>query len=157
MNEQIWTYLDIFLPTFLPVLDTKNQFLPVTPKADTTSTKKPTVSIKKIFDVTSVGYEINPTADKLDEQTTDNFYNPITNVYNDYTIPSVIDNTIIPDDISYQDQTAKIMYDDSPLRQTEETANIISYQDLETYTTDDSEVKNATYLAPRILKNKRGN
>ena len=69
MNEQIWTYLDIFLPTFLPVLDTKNQFLPVTPKADTTSTKKPTVSIKKIFDVTSVGYEINPTADKLDEQT----------------------------------------------------------------------------------------
>lgn len=30
MSDQEWMYLDIFLPMFLPSLDTKNQFQPVT-------------------------------------------------------------------------------------------------------------------------------
>jgi hypothetical protein len=140
-------------------LDTKNQFLPVTPKAEviSTSTKQPTVTIKKKIDVITDGYEINVTEDKLDEKTktTDSIYNGMTNAYNDYTIPSITDNTI-PGDINYEDQTAKIMYDDSPLTRTEEDPNIISYQNSEIYTTEDSAFKDATYLAPRNIKVKRG-
>ena len=149
------------MPTFLPILDTKNQFLPVTPKPLVTTTKPPILTTKKSAPMSTDAYDIKETIDyKLDEQTTGNYVDFGMTTVDDYSMPALDNNdkTTLTDDSSYQDKTEKITFEETtlPLQKEEDARDLMpNYQDAYTTTVEEED---ATYLAPREfrVKNKRG-
>ena len=150
IDDQIWLYLDILLPTFLPVLDTKNKFLPVTAAPP----KKPTTNLVKTYGETTNNPLISSDSNFKNFDSTTTYSMDVEN-----TKPIIIgpeSTTSYPitfDRITSEEQTPKIMFDDGSLTTQELNQYYTSYPTI----TEDIDV-DSTYLAPRRLKvrNSRG-
>jgi hypothetical protein len=151
MTDQLWTYLDLFLPMFLPTLDTKNQFQLVTPAPIRGNTVSQTTN--SLFTTVANIITKGATNEQKIVDETDKWYDYVYGTdepTNDRYVPTV--KTTTPE-IMYNDipETTTTTYFPIITKPTTTLQDTTMFLNSEFEVNDDINARQMTFVAPRRI------